>query len=205
VAARGFTPPYLDPAAYVSSTMTVSSDVYGVGITLFEMLSGLLIPRFDPAKAFPRLAKGLRPYTAADMTYAPHVPSTVRRLVNKATAADPAKRFTTAAEMATAVARAERSVIDWVHSSGTGLEGEWLGTWPPAKPVAQRRSYRVQSTVVAGGKQSSKRLVEAYCDTGTGWRRFGGLSEHIAASDHNAVSKFFDKVDAFVAQNRAAR
>lgn len=201
----GCTLPYIDPAAAISGMMTVGSDVYGAGLTLFEMLSGTLLPRLDPAKASIRLGQGKRAYANGALAYAPHVPAAVRRVVNKAIAIEPATRFQSAADMATAVVRAGRSVIDWDRVAGSRLDGEWQGTWPPNKPSAKRRLYRVQSTVLTTGRRAGVRRLEASYETGSGWRRFGGLVDDVAAPDHRAVSRFFDRVDAEVAQIRAAR
>ncbi len=203
----GFTLPYLDPAAMRCGGLTVASDVYSAGMTLFEMLSGSLVPRLDPAKASARLAQGKRAYPDSHFTHSPHVPAPVRRLVNKAIVADPTRRFASAADMATAVARARRIVIDWTRIGGSGLDGEWQGTWPPSRPPAQRRTYRVVSAVVQRGQRAGQRHLEASyrVGTGTGWRRFGGLVADVGVADHAAVSKFFDTVDDAVAQIKAAR
>jgi eukaryotic-like serine/threonine-protein kinase len=149
--------PYVDPVAMSSGVMTVGSDVFGAGMTLFEMLSGSLVPRLDPAKASARLAKGQRAYPDGAFAYAPHVPSTVRRLVNKAIAPDLSKRFGTVAEMASAVAKAGRSVIDWSRLAGSGLDGEWRGTWPPTKALTKRRVYRVTSAAATTGRRAGTR------------------------------------------------
>jgi serine/threonine protein kinase len=203
----GFTLPYLDPAAWPPSlgTMTVQSDIYSTGMTLFEMLSGSLVPRLDPAKANARVARGHRAYPDSAFVFAPHVPDPVRRVVNKALVLQPGRRFATAADMATAVAAAGRRVIDWVHVSGDGLDGEWHGTWPPSKPLGRRRTYRVMSAVVARGSRAGQRHLEATYLAGAAWRRFGGLSGYVAADGAAAVSRFFSTVDDAVAQNRAAR
>jgi len=201
----GFTLPYLDPASVPNGTTTVQSDVYSAGLTLFEMLSGSLLPRFDPAKATLRLPQGKRAYPDSVLVHAVHVPGPVRRVVNKAIQTDPTYRYPSAADFASALARAGRRVIDWRHAAGAGLDGEWLGTWPPSKPPARRRTYRVQSSLVARGVNAGARRLEAAYESGGGWRRFGGLVQDVAARDHAAVSKFFDTVDEAVAQNRAAR
>ncbi len=205
VVTRGFTLPYVDPAAMTIGLMTVRSDIFGVGMILFEMLSGSLLPWFDPAKASTRVMSGKRAYPDGYFHYAPHIPDAVRRLVNKAIMAEPTKRFASAADMATAVDKVVRRVIDWHRVSGSGLEGEWQGSWPPTKPQAQRRQYRVTSSIVPRGKHAGRRFLEATYLTGSGWRRFGRLVLRVDTSDHAAVSKFFDSVDAQVAQIRAAR
>ena len=205
VATRGFTLPYVDPAAMTSGVMTVGGDVFGVGMTLYEMLSGSLVPRLDPAKAQARVLSGKRAYPDSNFRYAVHIPDPVRRLVNKAIVEDPARRFQSAADMATTVARAGNRVIDWAHVSGSGLEGEWLGSWPPTKPAAKRREYRVESSIVSAGTHAGERLLEATYRTGKGWRRFGGLVSYVGSTDHSAVSRFFDCVDDAVAHNKAVR
>ena len=201
----GFTLPYLDPASIPNGATTVQSDVYSAGLTLFELLSGTLLPRFDPAKATVRLPQGKRAYPDSVLIHAVHVPDPVRRVVNKAIHVDPTHRYQSASDFASALARAGRRAIDWTHTAGDGLDGEWLGTWPPNKPPARRRTYRVQSSVVARGVNAGLRRLEASYETDRGWRRFGGLVQDVAATDHAAVSKFFDTVDDAVAQNRAAR
>jgi serine/threonine protein kinase len=206
VATAGVTLPYLDPAAATSGRMTVQSDVYSVGMTTFEMLCGTLLPTLDPAKATARLGRGQRAYSDSAFGYAPHIPALVRRLVNKALQVDPTRRFATAADMASAVARARDQVIDWRHVTGVGHDGEWHGSWPPNRPMARRRIYRVRSDAVMRGARAGQRHLEASYLTGTStWRRFGGLVEYVGATDHTAVSRFFDTVDDAVAHIRAAR
>lgn len=208
VATAGFTQPYLDPSSWPpgAGVMTVRSDVYAAGLTLFELLSGTLLPKFDPAKATTRQAQGKRAYPDSALTYAPHVPAPVRRALNKAIAVDPAQRYASAADMATALARASRRVVDWVHTSTTATEDEWHGTWPPSREPADRRTYRVTSrAVLRGPSAGSRRLEASYLAGPTTWRRFGGLILDVPAGDSARTSKFFDTVDAAVAQIRAAR
>lgn len=204
VATGGFTLRYMDPAA-ASGSMTVRSDVFSAGVTIFEMLSGTLVFRFDPKKGTIRLGRGQRPYPDSAFTHAPHVPDPVRRALNKAIHADPRRRYSSAADMATALARADRRVIDWHHATGDGLDGEWRGTWPPTKPRSKRRQYRVTSRLVTTGSRAGQRRLEAaYLNAGA-WRGFGALTQYVGGDDHKAVSRFFDTVNASVAQNRAAR
>ncbi len=204
VATGGFTLRYLDPAA-ASGMMTVQSDVFSAGLTIFEMLSGTLLFHFDPKKATNRLSNGRRPYPDSAFTHAPHVPDPVRRAVNKAIHADPSRRFESAADMASALARAGRRIIDWHQVTGDGLDGEWHGTWPPSKARSKRRQYRVTSSLVTRGSRAGKRRLEATYLAASVWRGFGGLTQYVGGDDHRAVSRFFDMVNASVAQNRAAR
>lgn len=206
VAAAGFTLRYLDPAVFTTGTMTVRSDVFSAGMTIFEMLSGTLLFKFNARQATERLTRGRRAYPDSAFAHAPHIPDPVRRAVNKALHADPAKRYNSAADMATALARAGRRVIDWAHSVGDGLDGEWIGTWPPGKPIGERRIYRVTSELMNRGPRAGQRHLAASYRTGeNSWRGFGGLIQYVGGRDHAAVSKFFDNVNASVAQNRAAR
>jgi serine/threonine protein kinase len=200
-----FTLPYLDPEAFPSGVMTVGSDVYSAGLTIFEMLSGSLLPKFDPAMATVRLGKGRRAYPDSALRYAPHVPAALRRVINKAIQPTRSRRYDSAADLATALERARNRTIDWRHVSGAGLDGRWEGTWPPNKPVGMRRTYRVTSTVNTAGKRVGTRDLDATYLTSNGWRHFSGLTASCGPHDHAAVSKFFDTVHDAVAQIRAAR
>ena len=97
VGVQGFTPSYLDPSAPISGVMTGASDVYSVGFVLFEMLSGPFDwTKLDPAKAQAKLLAGRRPMPASWLTFAPHVPDRLRRVVNKALREDVGGRFRSA-------------------------------------------------------------------------------------------------------------
>lgn len=205
VITSGFTPAYLDPSAAVSGQMTAASDVYSAGLVLFEMLSGPIDwAKLDPAKAQARLISGQRPMPTSWLSYSPHVPGTLRRVVNKAIREDVAGRFKSAADMATKLSKIR--AIDWKHTSGTGLKGEWQGKWPPGKGPSQQRTYRVTARPLNAGKSKGQLRLEAdYKSPTTAWRGFGVSDSTVARQDARAVAQFFSQIELSVAHNKAAR
>ena len=205
VALAGFTLGYLDPASVTTGVMVAASDVYGIGLMLFELLSGPFpFGSLNPARAQAKLSSGRRPMPDSWLTHAPHVPDRLRRVVNKAIREDRAGRFGTAADMATALGKLR--LIDWKHHSGSGLVGDWQGSWPPGKPPNQQRLYRVLSRPLGAGRTKGRlRLEAAYRTPATNWRGFGVSDDTVGAHDARAVAQFFSQVEQSVAHNKAAR
>jgi serine/threonine protein kinase len=86
---------YRPPETKSSQRVGRSADLYGVGMTLFEMVNGRLPwETHDLATIEKRLRSGRRALSNTVLsTYAPQVPRRLRRVIAKAIAAEPAKRF----------------------------------------------------------------------------------------------------------------
>lgn len=184
---------YMAPEAFgYTGRVGATGDIYGAGLTLWEMVNGPLnfaaLPQPDIVA---RLGRGQRGLSDTDLVYEPHVPAELRRVINKAISRDAAKRHRDARSMNAALRTL--LLIDWrVTARGTGLEGEWEGTWPPTRPISQRRSYRV----IASPLTSGRFRVEAYQKVAAGWRRFGLARRDIAARDARALAQVFSAVQA---------
>jgi serine/threonine-protein kinase len=184
---------YMAPEAFGSSgRVGVTGDIYGAGLTLWEMLSGPLdYAALQLPDVIARLGRGQRGLSDAQLVYEPHVPAELRRVINKAINRDASKRFRDTRTMIAALRAL--AVIDWrAVSRGSDLEGEWEGTWPPTRPLAHRRSYRI----VASRLKSGKVRVDAYQKVAAGWRRFGVPRRDIAARDARALAQVFSAVQA---------
>jgi serine/threonine protein kinase len=206
-AVRG-TDHYRPPEAKATGRVGVGADLYGVGMTAFEMVNGRLRwEDFDFPTIESRLKAGRRALPDGVLAvYAPHVPEPVRRVVNKAIARKAKDRFSSPEEFIRALDKAKLRSVDWRHVDGVGLEGTWLGTWPPQRRRELRTTYRVCSRPLAAGRDRGKlRLTAHYKKAGSAsWRRVVPDAT-IEPGDVRAVRDFFSAVEAKAAQREPAR
>lgn len=135
---------YLAPEALQNNATTFATDVYAMGVTLFEMLNGPIEwHRMDMGELMARLSRGQVGLVPRLLVWEPHVSRDVMRLVRKATHNDPQRRFADAGTMLRALRKT--SVIDWRRIDGIGRTGVWEGSWPRTVSANQRRVYRIVS------------------------------------------------------------
>ncbi len=132
------TPHYLSPEQAEGHVATPASDIYALGVVLYECLTGKR--PFDAENATgTALAHLLQPTPELPE----RVPEPLQRVVGQAMAKDPSDRFTSAADMASALRGARGAGVSAAAGSApsaTGPEGTRLLTRPPARG---RRSRRV--------------------------------------------------------------
>ncbi len=145
--------PYIPPETYIRRRVARNSDIYGLGLVLLEMV-GEPLPYGEYSKDLlaRRLENGQRGPRPRDLVLGPHVPGHLRRIINKAIARDPEKRFRTAAEMNNELSRVR--LIDWRVVSRDQTMIIWEGT----SVQNPSRGYRVEAN-------RSRR--------GSGWRLAG--------------------------------
>ena len=200
---------YMAPECPKSLRHTPQSDVYGLGMVLFEMLNG----RFrwedlDRARTERRVMGGQRALPAHDYApaaFAPHVPESLVTVTRKAISANPAQRYPSAAHFLRDLNAV--TFIDWHHVHGGGLDGMWEGTWPPHAHHDRRHQYQVTSrTIERGPSKGRRRLVASYRRVGTmGWRRIGITDRDIDPEDTPAARRFFKEIEANASHRWAAR
>jgi serine/threonine protein kinase len=198
---------YRPPEAKSSGKVGRAADLFGLGMTLFEMLNGRLPwETHDLAEVEERLRAGRRALPDSALSvYAPHVPGRLRRVVSKAIARNPERRFNSPEEFIRALKKAKLQSIDWRHEDGDGLLGTWVGTWPAKRPVDRRTTYRVTSRVLEGGRDRGKLRLEAdYCRAGTSSWREAAKDTTVAADDRAGIAAFFTKVEDRAAQREPA-
>ncbi len=181
--------------------MGVTGDIYGVGLTLYEMPNGPF-PYADisPEAVERRLARGQRALPdRAFEEWEPCVPEDLRTIVRKAIRPTPAGRYQSCSEFIRRLQRIQ--CIDWCRDEGEGLDGQSTGTWPPQEREDRRRRYRVTSRVLRG---SRRRLVAVEALPGSSWRRFGVEDATIEPDDRRAVEWFFAEVATRAAQRAPA-
>lgn len=199
---------YRPPEAKASGRVGRRADLFGVGMTLFEMLNGrLLWETHDLAQIEARLQTGRRALPDSALSvYAPDVADRLRRIVNKAIARNPASRFRGPEELIRALKKAKLQSIDWRQVNGESLVGTWIGTWPAKRPVDKRTSYRVTSRVLGAGPDRNKLRLEAdYCKAGTDSWREVVKDATVAADDRAGVAAFFTKVEDNAVHREPAR
>lgn len=190
------TPLYMAPEAGLQIPVNARADLYSVAMTLFEMLNGRFpYEHLKYTEVQERLSRGRRALTDRYFAFAPHVPDRLRRVVRKGLERDPARRYNNADDFI----RALRAVplINWSHDQGTGLDGTWLGTWPPRARRHDRRGYRVQSRPVRG---DNRRLTATQRLPGADWRQFGLAERTVGDDDARALERFFVEVAVRAAQ-----
>jgi eukaryotic-like serine/threonine-protein kinase len=195
---------YRPPESRATGRVGIDADIYGFGMTLFEMLNGR-IPweTLDLAKVEARLQRGLRAVPDSQLGFAPHVPERLRRCIRKAIERDPARRPASPETMIRELRRVR--CIDWRWAEGSGLSGTWIGTWPPRLPEERRVSYRVVSRKLSSGPHSGKLRVESdFRYPGGGWRQ-AVADKTITPDDGRALSKLFAEVEANAAQRSPQR
>jgi len=207
VPARLGTVMYLPSEARTTGRVGVAGDVYGMGLTLFELLNGPLdYTQLSGLDMESRLLAGKRAVPDRMLrSWEPQVPDRLRRLVRKAVHVDGDRRFVTARDFLNDLSRVR--AIDWTRIAGSGLNGEWTGTWPPDVRVGRRMTYRVIArSLAAGPRRGHLRLEADYRRVGAlGWRGAGVQDATVAPDDATAVAQFFEEVAARAAQRRAAR
>jgi serine/threonine protein kinase len=195
---------YRPPEARPTGRVGVGADLYGVGMVLWEMVNGRLPwEELEMADVEARLQRGLRSVPDRMLEFEPHVPDRLRRVIRKAIHRQASGRFASAEEFIRALRRVVS--IDWRHVEGRGVEGLWLGTWPPRRREDQRTEYRVTGRVLEGGRDRGKVRLEAdFRRPGGSWRQTAADAT-VAADDTAAASGFFATVEASAAHRDPAR
>jgi len=92
------TPGYIAPERVKGETATPASDIYSLGIALFEMLTGVQPFRADTPFAVLHQQVTMPP--PSPRKFNPQLPTKVEGVIRKALAKDPAQRYATAGELA---------------------------------------------------------------------------------------------------------
>ncbi|OJG67725.1 serine/threonine protein kinase [Enterococcus moraviensis] len=136
---------YLSPEQARGSMATNQSDVYAVGIILYEMLTGN-VP-FDGESAVTIALKHFQEEMPSVKMFDPNIPQSLENVVLHATAKDPADRYKTAEEMSrdlyTVLAANRLNEPKW---QPTGLMGETKILTPITDEMAMPSSFKTMET-----------------------------------------------------------
>ena len=124
--------PATPPEAFTNGRRgTVESDIYQAGMLFYRLLNGDKVFNeeyaYSEADLVNRICRGRFPRRDA---FLPHVPDRAKRIVRKAMNVDPSKRFTSASEMANAIA-----TIQITHNWHMSQPGTHVTCWTaPRQP-----------------------------------------------------------------------
>lgn len=149
---------YSPPELLVGTGLTCASDVYSVGVVLRELVAGKLdYSSYSTTSVVDALTRGRIPLRGSDLGLPVWACNALRRVVQKATDRDPSKRYRSARDMSTAVAKIR--IADWSQVD----EGHWE-TAP-----APQREHKVR--VIASPTKSGTVKVMVQRRGKAMWRR----------------------------------
>lgn len=152
------TPAYMPPEQALGRRQDVDaqSDLWGVGATLFVVLSGETVHEGGDAKA--KLIATARTPARSLVEVAPHVPRAVAAVIDRALAFDKRDRWPDARAMREALRWARMSVEQDRRGEGAGSEGS-LEAVPP--PVPTRRTMEDEPTITRAAPTQPDVLTSA--------------------------------------------
>lgn len=163
------TPDYLAPELVSGGCPTVASDIYAVGVVLYELLTGAT--PFTGGSSQEILVRQLDDVVVPPSLRAPdqHIPPAIEAAIMRALAKDPAARFPTAARFAAVLdavpvdrrTRLGRGTMDPVRSAATTLD--WHRTPANAAPETELAQIRrTLAEAIAAGNGDA--IVASYLE-----------------------------------------
>jgi serine/threonine-protein kinase len=174
------TPAYMAPEMAVGGTIDARTDVYLLGATLHEVLSGR--PKHQGANAREALASIS---SSEPFAYGPRVPLALAAIANRATSADPTRRFQGAAAFRDALADYAR------HRSSVAMAESALERLARLTTLAARADALTDE----GAQAEIDRLITE--------TRFGLVQAIEQWSDNAGATSGLAELDALVAARRA--
>jgi Novel STAND NTPase 1/WD domain, G-beta repeat len=169
--------PYLSPEEILGEEVTPRTDVYGLGLVLFELLTGRH-PFPGPAERLP--ARHLHEPVPSVRELRPDLPDGIEEVVGRATAKDPGARFPDAPALAAALHRVLRTAL-------AGPAAERVAE--PRNPYKGLRPFQeADAADFFGRAQATQQLLARMAEPGQQarswrwWGRRGAASPHWSAA-----------------------
>ncbi len=160
------TPAYMAPEMASSAKTTPQADIYALGVTLFQMLTGSY-PFSGETPLSVLLAHVNEPVPDVSMIR-PELSPQIAAVVNRAMAKDPADRFQTAGELAAALRRAvEAGGGQEIEAFDAGLTAPLTGA-VPATPAPTPPEAVTPPPTAAAPEPKGRRVTIGGCSIGIG-------------------------------------
>jgi serine/threonine protein kinase len=174
--------PY-SPPEFIDSVLTVSADLYSMGLVLRELIGGRFsYETITRHEVLERLEKGQRALPDEVLKLPVWVTRRLRRVYQKAIKVDPALRYQSAREMSGELAKI--TLAQWAQVAPN--------VWT-ARANARSKILTVTATPDGGGVRLSMTRL-----TRSGPRRFPGQPDEVVPSlDHQLAFRFFDQANSF--------
>jgi len=154
------TPVYLPPEAYLNNEMTVASDIYMAGLTLWFLLTG--DHPFSRLSLIDLPAAVTRGVTVRIRDVAPHVPRPVALVAERAVAVDPSQRFEGSGEMNSALARTQYGTLWMEVVPDAGVVRQWAN--PERGLVVRLTQVNARRFLVDTRHARSGNRVRPHCE-----------------------------------------
>ncbi|MFT6829974.1 MAG: serine/threonine protein kinase [Planctomycetota bacterium] len=121
---------YMSPeqARGLASKVTPSSDVYSIGVLLYELVTGRLPHDFEGADLFECARRVAEDKIAAPSRWAPNLSGDLDRVIQRALAKDPGARYVSAEALAADLRRVREGLPVEARSEALDL-GQLIGRW----------------------------------------------------------------------------
>lgn len=126
---------YVAPEQVEGTAIDGRTDLYALGVVLFEMLAGQ--PPFEGGNLASILAQRLVEDPPSVQALRPAVPNEIERIVRRAMAREPGRRFQTAGDLRDALRRARASQQDTERAFWDGTDLDWTVPVRTSRTVAR--------------------------------------------------------------------
>ena len=136
------TPGYLSPEQCLDQSPDHRTDIYSLGVTFFEMVTGTMPFRADSPLALLKLIVEVEPPDICELN--PEVDEELRSVIARMLAKDREDRYSSCSEIIT-------DIQSWLETRGEpqlGVAGAAAGTMPPPPPPVSREDINTLPTVV---------------------------------------------------------